>query len=429
MKKRLFAIISIVICFASLLSCVGCQEVSVNVVDNVLSSESTDASESATEESATEKKTQKKTEKKTEKQTEAGPIPGVTKADKSLVPTTYNFVNMPASEQQYFKFLGRSKVSSNGLIFDNSCVTLEFQGYMTGDVIVEIKSEANGYGYGNSFFTVYVDGERSGTRFEVSNGATKKLTVASFEGEYFHTVKIVKQTEFKWSRAIIKSLEIEGYLITAPAKKNVYIEFLGDSLTTGYGNIGKPGDTPDDSPKFQDGTKSYAYLAAEAIDADYSMISRSAGGINQCWSNAPIIDYYKKFSSSSGSEAFNTLLARIPNLIVIHLGANDYNVAKEDGNISNADKQAFVNGGKALINYFRDIYGEDIPIIWAYDPGEGFPDLVKEIMNSFGGEDAGYYTRSLGWSDAGAGGHPSAKEHENHATALVNLITSKNIIK
>ena len=109
--------------------------------------------------------------------------------------------------------------------------------------------------------------------------------------------------------------------------------------------------------------------------------------------------------------------------------ANDYNVAKEDGNISNADKQAFVNGGKALINYFRDIYGEDIPIIWAYDPGEGFPDLVKEIMNSFGGEDAGYYTLSLGWSDAGAGGHPSAKEHEKHATALVNLITSKNIIK
>jgi hypothetical protein len=292
---------------------------------------------------------------------------------------------------------------------------------MTGDVVIEINSKKN-MDYGNSFFTVYVDGKRSATRFEVGNNSTKKLTIATFSGNYFHTIKIVKQTEFKWSLATVKSLKITGYLTKAPAEKKFYVEFLGDSLTTAYGNIGKPGDEPNDSPNFQDGTKSYAYLFADMINADYSMIARSAAGISQCWSNSPIIDYYKKFSKDRSTEAFDTSKARKPDLIVLHLGANDYNVG--GSNSSN-----FVSKGKELVEYFRNTYGKDVPIIWAYDPGEGFPSKVKEIMNSFGGESAGYYTLALAWSERGAGGHPSANEHAKHADLLLNLVKDKNILK
>ena len=350
------------------------------------------------------------------------------RSDTKLTKKTYGFANMSATNQAYFKFLGRVKPSSDGLIFDTSCATLEFQGYMTGDVYVTISSKEN-HNFGNSFFTVFVDGKRVDTRFEVGNNATSKLKIATFSGSYFHTVKIVKQTEFKWSLATVKSLEITGYLTKAPAEKDYYVEFLGDSLTTAYGNIGKPGNEPSDSPKYQDGTKSYAYLFADAIDADYTMISRSAAGINQCWSNSPIIDYYKKYSKDRSGEAFDIKNARKPDLIVIHLGANDYNVARESGGISSSEKQAFIDKGKELVKYFRDNYGTDVPIIWAYDPGEGFPDQVKEIMNSFGGEAKGYYTLSLGWSEAGAGGHPSANEHKKHAEKLLTFVVNKNIIK
>jgi hypothetical protein len=311
-------------------------------------------------------------------------------------------------------------VSSDGLIFDNSCATIEFEGYLTGDVVIEINSKGGAYGF--SYYTVYIDGKRSATRFKVGSGKTEKLTIASFSGNYFHNIKVVRQTEFKWSLSTIKTLEIKGILSKAPKEKDFYVEFLGDSLTTAYGNIGKPGDRPDDSPDFQDGTKSYAYLFANSIDADYAMISRSAAGLSQCWSNSPILDYYKKVSKDRGSGDFDIKNARKPDLIVLHLGANDYNVGGSNGT-------NFVSKGKELINYFRDNYGKDVPIIWAYDPNEGFPDKVKEIVNSFGGESAGYYTLALPWSEAGAGGHPSAKEHEKHAKLLVDLVMNKNIIK
>lgn len=426
MKRRFLAIVSLILCVASMLSSVGC-----SIDDGGDSSESaTDAySESITESlKKTEKKTEKKTNKKTTAKKETELIPGVSTTKENLTSKTYNFANMSLINQSYFKFLGRTKVSQDGLIFDTSCATLEFQGYMTGDVVIEIQTKKN-HDYGNSFFTVYIDGKRSETRFEVGSNKTAKLTIASFTGKYFHNIKIVKQTEFKWSLATVKSLEIKGILSKAPKEKELYVEFFGDSLTAAYGNIGKAGVSNGDSPKYEDGTQSYAYIFANAIGADYSMMSRSAAGINQCWSNSPIIDYHKKFSKDRSSEAFDIANARKPDLIVIHLGANDYNVAREKDGISNSEKRAFVDGGKKLINYLNDGYGKDIPIIWAYDPNEGFPTEVKEIINSFGGESAGYYTIALPYTDKGADAHPTVKEHEKHAKQLQDLIVSKNILK
>ena len=426
MKRRFLAIVSLILCVASMLSSVGC-----SIDDGGDSSESaTDAySESITESlKKTEKKTEKITNKKTTAKKETELIPGVSTTKENLTSKTYNFANMSLINQSYFKFLGRTKVSQDGLIFDTSCATLEFQGYMTGDVVIEIQTKKN-HDYGNSFFTVYIDGKRSETRFEVGSNKTAKLTIASFTGKYFHNIKIVKQTEFKWSLATVKSLEIKGILSKAPKEKELYVEFFGDSLTAAYGNIGKAGVSNGDSPKYEDGTQSYAYIFANAIGADYSMMSRSAAGINQCWSNSPIIDYHKKFSKDRSSEAFDIANARKPDLIVIHLGANDYNVARENDVISNSEKKAFVDGGKKLINYLNDGYGKDIPIIWAYDPNEGFPTEVKEIINSFGGESAGYYTIALPYTDKGADAHPTVKEHEKHAKQLQDLIVSKNILR
>jgi hypothetical protein len=299
---------------------------------------------------------EKKTDKPTEKET--APVPGKTQADKALVAKSYAFTNMSTTDQSFFKFIGRVKPSSDGLIFDNSCATLEFQGFMTGEVSLNVSIDRGGYGF--AYFTVYLDGVRLSERFYVK-GTNQKITIANFTGNYFHTVKIVKQTEFKWAVSTITSLDFKGYLIEAPAEKEHYIEFLGDSLTAAYGNIGKPGDTPADSPKFQDGTKSYAYLFAESVDADYSMISRSAVGLSQCWTNSPIIDYYKAYSKDRSKEEFDTKTARKPDLIVLHLGANDYNVG-------GSNETNFVTRGKELMNHLRSSYGTDVPIIWAYDP-------------------------------------------------------------
>jgi lysophospholipase L1-like esterase len=143
-----------------------------------------------------------------------------------------------------------------------------------------------------------------------------------------------------------------------------------------------------------------------------------------------VLDYYKKFSRGRSDEAFKIESARRPDLIVIHLGANDYIVADENDDITDKERQDFVNNGIALVNYLRENYnyGVNVPIIWAYDPGEGFPEEVQQIADHFGGESGDFYTISLPWSEAGAGGHPSANEHAKHAKLLADLIKDKDIL-
>ena len=60
-----------------------------------------------------------------------------------------------------------------------------------------------------------------------------------------------------------------------------------------------------------------------------------------------------------------------------------------------AIKMAYEKNLYNLINDIRKGYGKDMPIIWAYDPDEGVPDYIKEVLDSFGGESAGLYILEL----------------------------------
>ena len=284
---------------------------------------------------------------------------------------------------------------------------------MTGNVDLTVSSPK-----GETYFTVYVDGKRSSTRFKVS-GSNQTITIAKFTGKYFHKISIVKQTEVDWSISTLHTLDITGTLSKAPAKKDLYIEFYGDSLTAGYGNIGKPGDKPSDSAPYEDATKTYAYLLSQKLDADCSILARSGVGLAPCWSEC-FQDRFKKYSFNRNSDSFSFTGARVPDLVVIHLGANDY--------VYGSSKDKFIQHGKDLVNYIRNGYKKDMPIIWAYDPGEGRPEWIKEILNYFGGEANGFYTVALPWSEAGAGGHPGAAEHQKHANIIYDLINKKKIL-
>ena len=74
-----------------------------------------------------------------------------------------------------------------------------------------------------------------------------------------------------------------------------------------------------------------------------------------------------------------------------------------------------------------------MPIIWAYDPDEGVPVYIQEILDYFGGEEKGLYILELEWHSKdelwGASGHPGIKAHELHADLLVELIKKKKILK
>lgn len=368
---------------------------------------------------ATEAPTQKPTEAPTEPPAET-PTEAPTEAptEKPTEPPTEEPVVLEkkvyelASVSENIRLLGRTKVVKEGIICDHGASGIEFCAYLTGDLILNMES------LGNSYFSVFVDGVELETRifYDVRTG-TK--TIASFEDEGLHTVRIIKQTESQWSLATLESIEMTGYLTDPPEQRPLYIEFLGDSLTSGYGNLGDSSSEDPGTPLWEDGSKAYSYIACEALYADCNILACSGVGIDKGWTYYDYMDFYQAFSFHRDTADFYEF-GRVPDIAIIHLGANDYTC----GSAANV----FVQKGIELVNYVRDGYGKDIPIIWIYDPKEGMPRQIEEIAATFGGEDGGFYVLALAQNSAGANGHPSVDSHEEAAETLVNFIKEKGLV-
>lgn len=417
MKRKILTIISFILIVSTLLFTLGCNSATDNEKPEITEMKKSDAD--ASTEKDTEKKTQKPTEKNTEKITEMGKktempmTPGQTKTDEVLTEKKYDF----SEWSNCFRLIGRTKNTSKGLIFDHAASAIEFQGFMTGDVMMGVNSN------GESYFTVYIDGKRVDER--IGAKGVKNVKIASFEGNYFHVIRIVRQNEIAWSQSLLKNLTITGYLFEAPEERKLYFEFFGDSLTSAFGNIGKPSDpAPHDVPKYQDATQSYAYLVAEALNADCSILAMSGVGIATGHYEKHFLHYFSKFSHKRDNTEFSFEMARVPDMAVVRLGSNDFSVG--------CTKEQYVSRAKELVDYIRKGYKTDVPIVWMHGSrGDDFNSWLQELSDYYGGEAGGFYLLELGWRDhgVGAGGHPNVASHEANAETLLTFIKDKNILK
>lgn len=179
---------------------------------------------------------------------------------------------------------------------------------------------------------IWLDGKR--TVDAMINASVQVFCLAAEAGE--HVVRIVKLSETAMSVCMIRSIRADN--IRPTAHKAHLIEFVGDSITCGYGV-----DDEDAAHHFttatEDVTRAYAYQTAMALDADYSMVSISGYGIISGYTDtaeAPVTgqllpDYYEKLGFSYGKccgapapqEIPWDFSVRQPELIVVNLGTND----------------------------------------------------------------------------------------------------------
>lgn len=242
------------------------------------------------------------------------------------------------------KLIGRVMPLENTLWMTLSGTGVEFS--VTGksaSITFVADSTWNGVPENQVRVVVYMDGARVA---DVMLDAPEK-TVNAFacETEETHVVRVIKLSESAMSTCGISEIVTDGEI--APTENKIrLIEFIGDSITCGYGV-----DDEDRDHHFatgtEDVTKAYAYKTAEALDVDYSMVSFSGYGIVSGYTttgekvgNQLVPDYYGKLGFSYGTykgkykpqnmEWDFTKLQ--PDLVVINLGTNDmsYVLDKED---------------------------------------------------------------------------------------------------
>lgn len=194
----------------------------------------------------------------------------------------------------------------------------------------------------NARYAVYVNGEET----QVGQLYSSELTLNVFESEQEQDVEIrvVKLSEAVHSSMGVKNIVVDDKSGIRPLeKKDHLIEFVGDSITCGYG-VDALSETATFMTANENATKTYAYHAADLLDADYSLVSYSGYGVVSGYTvnekinaNDIISKYYDKFgfcyaSFDNGRQIQNEIwdYSDKPDLIVLNLGTNDSSYTGND---------------------------------------------------------------------------------------------------
>lgn len=193
-------------------------------------------------------------------------------------------------------------------------------------------------------FAVLVDGQR--ILDDVVDIPIKSYEVICEEEVKSCEVQIIKLSESPMSAMAIAPIECdeEAVVLPVPPKKHS-IEFIGDSITCGYGVDETLAEDHVFSTKSEDVTKAYAYKTAKLLDADYSMFSCSGYGIISGYTGDPevrtedelIPPYYEAqcFSRDDFGEAGKpqklpwNFAEYQPEAVVINLGTNDFSFCQD----------------------------------------------------------------------------------------------------
>ncbi|MBP5281176.1 MAG: hypothetical protein J6Z22_01610 [Lachnospiraceae bacterium] len=238
------------------------------------------------------------------------------------------------------KLIGRTKLFSDTLFLSLSGSGIEFEYEGQGLTLTFLGGSASQIPENDANYAriaIYVDDVRV-KDFQLSSGEMTQ-TVAESAQKKRSVIRVIKLSECAMSLVGILPLEIsEGECVRPTPAKAHKIEFIGDSITCGYG-------VDDEDPLHpfktatEDVTRAYAYKTASALGADYSMFSISGYGIISGYTGDPAVqmkhqripDFYEFMGFSydklpgipTPSEIPWDFANYQPDAIVINLGTND----------------------------------------------------------------------------------------------------------
>ncbi len=333
-------------------------------------------------------------------------LPNFTTSDSDLTEMTLGVVN---NTETTFKTLGRTYERNGGLACDYTVTGIEFNAYCAGSIYVKINSSAVTY------FTVYVDGVRQEDRIMAVAGLSwVEIAYDLSEGE--HHIQLVKQGQYSMSTNEIQEVMIYGEFRDKPADKELFIEYYGDSITSGSNVYG--GGT---SVHTSDGTNAFAWLSAQQLGADCSLVSR--GGLPLCSSSGALSIYDSNNGSASATGTAVYDFARIPDAVVVELGIND----KVNAGITESE---YKEGVRQFVANIRAKYGNDVAIIWlggySVDDYSSYAQAVIEELNAAGDDKIYLCTVSNCGNSDGNGGsdfyHPDVTKANIMASEVATYI-------
>lgn len=328
------------------------------------------------------------------------------------------------------KLIGRTVVTEEGIVPHTTAAGIAFYTDAVGDVEMTI-SGGDGYVkmFGHEYFIVYLDGveyTRLELKFAAGTAGKDTFVIAEdLDGE-MHRIEVLRETEEINAVALYESVTMDGDMIAVPDAP-MLIEFVGDSITTGYGAYPFSAESATlkvDDPIRQAGTRSYAYLTASQLGADIQVCCTSGYGVlvgyNADGANLQGMYPYTAYHNDHSSDEALWDFERTADIVVINLGTNDNGLYRGRGYNDNDMFEAIKN----MMELARE-KNPDAKIVWCTGMmGTAFKTITNNVIDELGGAEEGYFFCELPKGTSGGAGHPDQAQHAAAAEVLTAFLKS-----
>lgn len=217
------------------------------------------------------------------------------------------------------------------------------------------------------WIAVFVDDGEEPVRYFEANRKEDVYPLVIFAEEELHTVTIRKMTENAKGKVCLTEFCTDGEILASDREDgNFKLEFIGDSITCGFGNMVNDADRMFYSAD-ENGWMAHPAVAARALKADFSVISCSGIAVTEgigkfAYALPPMKHYYPyrdRMAQELEGEIPNPALwdfqNHVPDVIVLNLGTNDATVIDLNGDT------------QAGIAKFEKDYDEFLEMLRAYN--------------------------------------------------------------
>ena len=226
----------------------------------------------------------------------------------------------------------------------------------------------------------------------------------------------------------VASLSVFGEdcgFLPPPAAPEKRIEFFGDSITCGFGDLGEAAD-PDFRTYQEDPTRTYAGLTASKLGMDIRVEAISGQGIiKNCAGEVGfrIPDFFSVETRHGREE--HDFTSWVPDIVVVNAGTNDCGGGVPD--------DEFRDGAGKFIEHIREVY-PTAEIFWVYGMmGLRYDAVLSSVISDIQKRDSHVHYVPVRpiyemKDETGSCGHPNLNGQARAAGILIKAIRDSGVI-
>ena len=282
---------------------------------------------------------------------------------------------------------------------------------------------------GQNYYNLILDGKLLDT-VRITSGKKTYLIAEGLRAKT-HEIEIFKRTEEMFGKTRFFGFVVDHGASLKPIvnKRTRLIEYIGNSITCGYGNEGLNGQRF--GPTTENHYMTYAAITSRNFNARHLAVCKSGIGIYRNY-NGPaagnvdnMTNYYTRIFLHDENPKY--AFADRPDLVCINLGTNDFSTRGGDSTL-------YVSNYLRLIDTIQSKYNKP-DIVCLLGPminGNTLPKVrrylqfIAETANSRGKGRVTFFELSAQTGDLGIGidSHPTVAQHKKNAMELTAYIKS-----